>query len=292
MQRTATSAQRELRYPLNALYDVMVEHANKRPHARGKIAHCCLMDERRTMKLMEIVSACTIPETNGIDLGAGFGPLAFAFLNAGGRQVYMIEQDAELCLILERIAERLGMQRQVKVIKLNLRRASILVPEQVDMVMAELVISGLITEPLISAIRKTRAITSADAQYIPESVSSSIRLLDSYRKPVTEKVEYDFIDLRTNRRNMVNTDLEMRISCGTMATTVCYTEIESSLGYPNGETTGRFDTLCVPIRRSIANIGNLLTLQDGTPVDVHVSYKYGASALKSIAIVTPKQRGF
>ena len=47
------------------------------------------------------------------------------------------------------------MQRQVKVIKLNLRRASILVPEQVDMVMAELVISGLITEPLISAIRKT-----------------------------------------------------------------------------------------------------------------------------------------
>jgi predicted RNA methylase len=121
------------------------------------MAFLCLKDKERTLALMDIVADTVerygLAGSCALDAGAGCGPLSFAFLNAGGGNVNAIELLPHLCLLMGRIAERLGFSRQITIKNEDVLEPGPGIDPGTQLVMCEMVGTGLITEHIVPAIR-------------------------------------------------------------------------------------------------------------------------------------------
>jgi len=263
------------RYPINVLYDVMCEKAGKNPFVRETLAFRCLEDRERTIRLMGIVSdtvqSFCLHGAEGMDVGAGCGPLAFSFLNAGGGSVTAIEICPELCQLMERIAERLGFSRRISIRKKNVHIHRIDPMPEAMLVMCEMVGTGLITEGLVSAIRRIRAKVNPGALYLPEAIESRITL-KSEKGAVSEPCVYDRVDLPGEDRDGVDKELAIRLSADDPVT-IIGADIDTKLFYPNGDSTGRYQWLCDTFEEMLKEP---VTVQ-GKDLRLRIKYNYGAS---------------
>ncbi|MFH1394403.1 MAG: hypothetical protein ABII71_04750 [Candidatus Micrarchaeota archaeon] len=283
--RRISKSGRPKRHSREKMRAVMLEEMAKVNETRNTLGGQCLKDEHRTLDLMEIVENATEEGATAIDLGAGCGPLSFAFLNAGGGKVVAIEQSEELCRVLVRSAARLGFNDRLEIIESNIFDwlMSYYIPKKVDFVLAELIGTGLLSEPMVKAMRFIRAHVGEDTVFIPEKAVSTLTLCNASGVPISDPEIFDVVDMRTIDRDGVDAIISFRaradvpgeITSGSLL-------LKTELHYPGGQTTGEYRMLCNGVPFEVTDEHFYATpfkVRDGDNVIISLKYEYGREAL-------------
>lgn len=260
-------------------------------HYSEEIARHCLLDSRRTLTLMDVISDTTPEGATGIDLGAGTLILGLAFLNAGGGYLTAVEKSPFWAVFARSMAHQLGFADRMEVISAD---AKAFVPRNnIGYVICELVDSGLMAEPMVPVIQHIRQFATPNAIFVPERAVSRLAIyeqLSERQKPerLTRTVQYDDVSLSAVTATGIDITIELEmVKDGRPNTTI----LKTDLVYPNGVITRQgFHSLCVPRpvklnldapsrpwKDHISDIFHSLPpmAYSGQKISLNIKYKYG-----------------
>lgn len=112
-------------------------------------AFYCLIDRARTLAFGQGITNTVEPGDVVVDMGAGTGILSLFALRAGAKRVYAVESDIGMARTLAETFKANGFFE--KTVILNRDVCTVELPEEVDVVIGEMVASGLIDEKHILA---------------------------------------------------------------------------------------------------------------------------------------------
>jgi protein arginine N-methyltransferase 1 len=140
-------------------------------------AYMCLKDTARTTAFRRAIHQAVRPGDVVLDAGSGTGIMSFFAVEAGAGRVYAVEVDEYMCECLERTVAVNGLQGSVKVLCGNVLELEL--PEPVDVVVAEMIETGLLDELQIPAVNRLfdRGIVNSGTRFIPESYRTSVQLV-------------------------------------------------------------------------------------------------------------------
>lgn len=144
----------------------------------GSYQHNLLRDAGRLDAYAKAVALAVRPGDVVADLGSGSGVLAHLAARAGARKVYAVEANRHTAAALRRLLERNGDLGAVEPVEADAERW--VPPEPVDVVVAELMETGLLHEPMAAALRhvhaawprRPRAVVPAGATLLVEGVET------------------------------------------------------------------------------------------------------------------------
>lgn len=110
----------------------------------------CLLDDKRTIAFKSAIEKTVHSGDTVVDMGTGSGILAMFAANAGAKKVYAIEWDSRNSKTLEKTFSENGFQNEIVIINGDVRK--VLLPEKVDVIIGEMVATGLIEELQIPAM--------------------------------------------------------------------------------------------------------------------------------------------
>jgi len=139
--------------------------------------YMCLRDEVRTLSFRAAIHAVVRPGDVVLDVGAGSGILSFFAAEAGAGQVIAVEIDPLLCTSLRRSIDLNGFADRVRVVEGEATAADL--PRDVDVVIAELIDTGLLDEqqvPVLNALRR-RGVIGRDTRVVPDAYTTQLQLV-------------------------------------------------------------------------------------------------------------------
>src|SRR3989338_766454 len=135
----------------------------------------CLVDKKRVLALRNAIKKIVRKGDVVADLGTGSGILAMFAADAGAKKVYAIEADNNLYKTLETNFQINGHQKKIQLIKGDVRK--IKVPEKVDVVICEMVATGLIDEIQVLAMNHFLKFTKKSTKIIPSAMHNYVDLV-------------------------------------------------------------------------------------------------------------------
>ena len=140
--------------------------------------YACLIDEYRTKTFQAAIEQTVKPGDLVVDIGSGSGILAFFAAKAGATQVYAVEIDHLLAESLKKSIWANGFEDKITVVEGN--ALSVSLPQNANVVIAEIIETGLLDEMQLQVINelRTKGVISAVTRIIPGSYESFIRLAD------------------------------------------------------------------------------------------------------------------
>jgi hypothetical protein len=138
--------------------------------------YMCLKDVPRTLKFKEAIEAVVKPGDIVVDVGSGSGILALFTAAAGASKVYAVEIDHTLAEALRMTAKANGFGDVIEVVEDDILETRSL-PQAVDVVIAEIIETGLIDELQVPAMNKLRASGVIDdhTKVIPEKYETFVQ---------------------------------------------------------------------------------------------------------------------
>jgi len=264
--------------PNKAMYKIMLEEARRHVSESHSLAKVCLSDRPRTFALMQIVADLAREGATALDLGAGCGPLTFAFLSAGGGDVIAVEKSSELCRVIDNCAHIFGFEDRILIYNRDIFDPVMKLPKNIDFVLAELIATGLLSEPMVAAMQHIRPLTHEGTLFIPEKAVSTITLCDQRGFPISAPETYDFVDMRDVERNSVDVIATLTVRTEREKALATYVDINTSLTYPDGGVTGEFQSLCNRLPMEITDYALQLKqfeVENGEEVKLRIRYEYG-----------------
>lgn len=157
----------------------------------------CLKDEKRTQKYQEAIKAIVKPGDVVLELGTGSGILSLFAAAAGAKKVYAVEITNLLTNIAKNNFKNNNFDTEFQCITDDARNIDIQQVGKVDVVICEMVTSGLISEMQIPVLHtlKQRSIITNNTRIIPQ-------ILDTYAQLV--EVNYNFYDYEIRMPLFVN----------------------------------------------------------------------------------------
>jgi predicted RNA methylase len=127
----------------------------------------CLKDRRRTLAFREAIERVVRPGDTVLDIGAGSGILSLFAASAGARRVHAVEIDHLLATALRRTIALNGAGEVVTVVEGDVLEAGL--PDRVDVVVAEIIDTGLLDELQAPALNRLWAtgVVDRDTRLIP-----------------------------------------------------------------------------------------------------------------------------
>lgn len=153
---------------------------------------CCLIDEQRTLHLKRAIEAAVAPGDVVVDAGSGSGILALMALAAGARTVYAIENDAISLDGLHRIAAR-----DPRLIVLHGDAGRVSLPEKADVIIAELIATGLIGEFQVPVMNNLLKSATPDVKVVIQGYRCTADLVEQknmYYGHRLDIVRYEYPD--------------------------------------------------------------------------------------------------
>ncbi|KAG5179122.1 S-adenosyl-L-methionine-dependent methyltransferase [Tribonema minus] len=133
---------------------------------------------RAIRRVMAARPGCTV-----LDIGAGTGLLSLMALRAGASRVYACETNAVLCQVAARAAAASGYQDRLTLLHSHsdaLERGRDLPLGGVDVIVTELVDSGLLGERIVAVLRSAvRLLAGAGALVVPRGATVWVQLIES-----------------------------------------------------------------------------------------------------------------
>ena len=140
--------------------------------------YMCLKDEARTLAFRDAIRAAVRPGDVVVDVGAGSGILSFFAAEAGAGMVYAVEIDPVSAAALRRSIElNPGLAARITVVEGD--AAVVDLPRPADVVVAELIETGLLDEqqvPVLNALRRRGVITEA-TRLVPAGYDTTFQLV-------------------------------------------------------------------------------------------------------------------
>lgn len=143
----------------------------------GDFAYVCLRDELRTTSFRTAIREIVGQNDVVLEVGAGTGILSLFAAEAGARKVFSVEIDDHLCDCLEETVRANGLSGTIEVLRGDAREIDL--PSSVDVVVAELIDTGLIEElqvPVINSLFE-RGVATAGTRFIPEGYQTEVQLM-------------------------------------------------------------------------------------------------------------------
>jgi predicted RNA methylase len=148
--------------------------------------YMCLMDTVRTLAFKEAIEASVKPNDVVVDVGSGTGILALIAARAGAGRVCAVEFDHTLAEALRQTVRANDLADVIEVLEGD--AATVPLPSEADVVVAELIETGLIDEmqvPVLNALVE-RGTIGKNTIVIPEAYTT-------YAEPVySDDSYYDF----------------------------------------------------------------------------------------------------
>jgi SAM-dependent methyltransferase len=142
--------------------------------------YMCLKDEARTLAFRDAIQAVVRPGDIVVDVGAGSGILSFFAAEAGARMVYAVEIDAVSAAALRRsVGLNHAVGGRVEVVEGD--AALVALPPAVDVVIAEIIETGLMDEeqvPVLNALRR-RGVVTAGTRLVPIGYETTLQLVSA-----------------------------------------------------------------------------------------------------------------
>ena len=140
--------------------------------------YMCLIDIYRTQTFKKAIEETVKPSDVVVDVGSGTGILAFFAAKAGAKKVYAVEIDHLLAEALRTSIKLNGLQDVVEVVEADALEAEL--PNDVDVVLAELIETGLLDEMQVRVMNKLRSkgVITDKTKVIPGQYQTFIRLLE------------------------------------------------------------------------------------------------------------------
>lgn len=110
----------------------------------------CLIDEKRTIAFRKAIKNTIKSGDVIVDMGTGSGVLAMFAVDAGAKKVYAVEVDDKNIKTLKNTFEINGYDDKIIVIKGDVTKIKL--PEKVDVIIGEMIATGLIEELQIQAM--------------------------------------------------------------------------------------------------------------------------------------------
>ena len=139
--------------------------------------YMCLKDVRRTSAFRSAIRQAVRPGDTVLDVGAGTGILSLFAIEAGASRVYAAEIDPLLCESLRKTACANGVADRLTVLEGDAREVAI--PQPVDVVVAEMMDTGLIDElqvPVLNELRRKSVIRN-EPRIVPARYRTYIELV-------------------------------------------------------------------------------------------------------------------
>lgn len=139
----------------------------------------CLKDEVRTNAFREAIHRVVKKGDIIIDAGSGSGILAFFAAEAGAKKVYAVEMEPTLARQLRKSIQLNHLSTVVEVVEGDILKVDL--PQSVDVVIAELIDTGLIDElqvPMIMTLFN-RGVISKKTTLLPSHYRTYLQLVDT-----------------------------------------------------------------------------------------------------------------
>ena len=278
---------------LEDLHSIVLNATEKNPNVRHTLARLCLLDQERTLTLMEIITSLTKPGDVAIDLGAGTGILGFAFLNAGGEMLYAVEENPGLAKHMEDVAKTLGYWGRVSIHVADACKFAS--PRNADVVISEMIETGLLAESSFYAMGNARRHINQGARFIPQTAVSGVTLYDG-KQSLSATRTYDEVDFMASTDNFVDKSLDFTIENSGF---LKYARIHTELIFPNGQTTEHIGRFCHPFNirlrildarsqsRAYSGYSDLFgpKVLPGDKVTLRIKYTYGNNVKNFFATI-------
>jgi predicted RNA methylase len=140
--------------------------------------YTCLKDVERTLAFRRAIRQTVRPGDVVVDAGAGTGILSFFAASAGAAKVYAVEIDPLLAESLRISVALNGLQDRVVVVQGDVVAADL--PVEVDVVVGELIETGLIEEPQVAVVNalRERGVIDRRTRLIPERYTTFLDLVE------------------------------------------------------------------------------------------------------------------
>ena len=173
--------------------------------------YMCLIDINRTKTFKKAIEETVKPGDTVVDVGSGTGILAFFAAGAGAKRVYAVEIDHLMAESLRASVKLNNLEDTVEVIESDAREAQL--PQNVDVVLAELIETGLLDEMQVMVMNDLRrkGVIGQGTKIIPRVYETSVRLLevknDFYGfKIAAPKHDWPFYSLDANEWHQLEKD--------------------------------------------------------------------------------------
>ena len=139
----------------------------------------CLFDKKRTISFLKAINETVKRDQVVIDAGSGSGILGLFAAKAGAKKVYCIEANPRFLEIIKINSILNGFSKVIEVI--NGDATQIEIPQKADLLICELLSTGLFFEPEIQVINHLKKYLKDGGRIIPSNVESSCTLINAQR---------------------------------------------------------------------------------------------------------------
>lgn len=138
----------------------------------------CLSDSERTAKIIETIQKTVQPGDVVLDSGTGSAILAMAAAQAGAKKVLSIEIDSYVAKLARENIRRNGLQDVVEVIEMDARTASFEKEVMFNVVVMEMLTTGMIDEHQVRAINNLhqQGVVNEHTRFVPQRQDTFVTL--------------------------------------------------------------------------------------------------------------------
>ncbi|MDO8648704.1 MAG: 50S ribosomal protein L11 methyltransferase [Candidatus Peregrinibacteria bacterium] len=153
----------------------------------------CLIDKKRVSALKKAILKTVKPGDVVVDLGTGTGIMSTFAIDAGAKKVYAVEADAGLCETFENNLKSNGYKGKIVLIEGD--ATQIKLPEKVDVVICEMVATGLIDESQVPVMNNVLQYCKPGAKIIISRMQNFVELVninDSFYGHELQVIQYEY----------------------------------------------------------------------------------------------------
>jgi predicted RNA methylase len=140
-------------------------------------AYVCLKDAVRTTSFQTAIKRTVRRGDVVLEVGSGTGILSLFAATAGARKVFAVEIDEYLCECLAETIRANGLTGVIEILPGDAREIDL--PSAVDVVIAELIDTGLVEElqiPVLNSLFERGVVTTA-TRFVPDAYHTEVQLM-------------------------------------------------------------------------------------------------------------------
>jgi predicted RNA methylase len=141
----------------------------------------CLVDIKRTVAFQKAINRIVKPGDNVVELGTGSGVMALTAAKAGATKVFAVEFDPFVAEIASNAINLNNLNEKIELILQDARKFDLPSNTKLDVVISEMLTTGMVDEPQIQSINNLHAknLVDSSTKFIPSKQETQISLVNT-----------------------------------------------------------------------------------------------------------------